>query len=146
MSWLFARQLRRFVLLAAAASLVLNVALLAPALYMLQVFDRVFASRSVETLVMLSLAAALALGVVYFMDTVRARALAWAGGALDRRLAPPALESMLRNAAAPSGRSDGDVLRDIGKLRSFLAGGGIHAFFDVPWVPIYVLVIGLMHH
>jgi PrtD family type I secretion system ABC transporter len=145
MSWLLARQLRPFVLLAATASLVLNVALLAPALYMLQVFDRVFASRSIETLVMLSLLAALALLLAYFMDTVRARALAWAGRALERRLAPAALEGVLRDAAAPSGRADSDLVRDIGQLRSFLAGSGIHALFDAPWVPIYVLVITLMH-
>jgi PrtD family type I secretion system ABC transporter len=145
MRWLFAKQLRPFVVLAGAASLVLNVALLAPALYMLQVFDRVFASRSIETLVMLSLLAALALGLAYFMDTVRARALAWAGRALERRLAPAALESVLRDAAAPSGRPDSDLVRDIGQLRSFLAGSGIHALFDAPWVPIYVFVIALMH-
>jgi len=145
MSWLFARQLKPFVLLASAASLVLNLALLAPALYMLQVFDRVFASRSVETLVVLSLLAALALGLCYFMDTVRAAALAWAGRALDRRLAPAALETVLRDAAAPAGRPDSDVLRDVGQLRSFLVSSGIHAFFDAPWVPIYVIVIGLMH-
>src|SRR5688572_29618627 len=145
MNWLFARQLRPFVLLAGAASLVLNLALLGPALYMLQVFDRVFASRSLETLVMLSLLAALALGLAYFMDTARAGALAWAGRALERRLAPAALENVLRDAAAPAGRADGDLLRDIGQLRSFLAGSGIHAFFDAPWMPIYVLVIGLMH-
>jgi PrtD family type I secretion system ABC transporter len=145
MSWLFARQLRPFVLLAGAASLVLNLALLVPALYMLQVFDRVFASRSLETLVMLSLLTALALGLAYFMDSARARALAWAGRALEARLAPAALENVLRDAAAPSGRPDGDLLRDIGQLRSFLAGSGIHAFFDAPWVPIYVLAIALMH-
>ena len=74
MSWLFARQLRPFVLLAGAASLVLNLALLVPALYMVQVFDRVFTSRSVETLIMLSALALLALALGYCMDTVRARA------------------------------------------------------------------------
>ncbi|MGE5794655.1 MAG: type I secretion system permease/ATPase, partial [Bacteroidota bacterium] len=86
MRWLFARQLRPFVLLAGAASLVLNLVLLVPALYMVQVFDRVFASRSVETLVMLTAITVVALALGYCMDTVRARALAWAGGALDRRL------------------------------------------------------------
>jgi PrtD family type I secretion system ABC transporter len=145
MRWLFARQLKPFVMLAGAASLVLNLALLGPALYMLQVFDRVFASRSVETLVVLSLLAALALGLAYFMDTVRAGALAWASRALERRLAPAALGTVLRDAAAPAGRADSDLLRDIGQLRSFLAGTGIHAFFDAPWVPIYVGVIALMH-
>ena len=74
MRWLFVARLRRFVLLAAAASLLLNLALLVPSLYMLQVFDRVFASRSVETLVMLSLFAAAALAFAYCMDTARAAA------------------------------------------------------------------------
>jgi PrtD family type I secretion system ABC transporter len=145
MNWLLAPTLRPLVLLAAAVSLVLNLALLAPALYMLQVFDRVFASRSTETLVMLSLLAALALGLAYFMDTVRAGALAWASRALDRQLSPAALGNVLREAAGPAGRADNDVLRDIAALRSFLGGQGIHALFDAPWVPLYVAVIALMH-
>ncbi len=60
MDWLLSKPLRPLIGLAAAASLLLNLALTVPALYMLQVFDRVFASRSVETLVMLGLAALLA--------------------------------------------------------------------------------------
>jgi PrtD family type I secretion system ABC transporter len=145
MNWLFARQLRPFVLLAGAASLVLNLALLVPALYMVQVFDRVFASRSVETLVMLSAAAVLALALGYFMDTVRARALAWAGSALDRRLSPVALATVLRQAAGAAGRPYTDALRDITQLRRFLGGSGVQALFDAPWLPIYLLVIGAMH-
>ena len=145
MSWLFTKQLRPFVLLAAAASLVLNLALLVPALYMVQVFDRVFASRSVETLAMLSAAAVLALAVGYAMDIVRARALAWAGGALDRRLSPVALATVLRQAAGNSRPVDTDALRDIAQLRTFLSGSGIQALFDAPWLPIYLLVIGCMH-
>ena len=145
MEWLFARHLRPFVLLAGAASLALNLALLAPALYMVQVFDRVFASRSVETLAMLSLAALLALALGYCMDTVRAGALAWAGAALERLLSPAALAAALRQAASAPGRVDTDALRDIGKLRAFLGGSGIQALFDAPWLPIYVVVIAFMH-
>src|SRR5262245_19779740 len=145
MGWLFARHLRPFVLLAGAASLALNLALLAPALYMVQVFDRVFASRSVETLAMLSVAALLALALGYCMDTERAGALAWAGAALERRLSPAALAAALRQSAASPGRADTDALRDIGKLRAFLGGSGIQALFDAPWLPIYLLVIAFMH-
>src|SRR5262245_39561638 len=101
MSWLFAKRLRPFVLLAGVASLFFNLALLMPAIYMVQVFDRVFASRSLETLVMLTAFAALALAFGYCMDTVRSRALSWAGGALDRRLSPPALKAVLHQAAGP---------------------------------------------
>ena len=145
MSWLFVAQLRSFVLLAGAASLLLNLALLMPSIYMMQVFDRVFSSRSVETLVMLSVMALLALALGFCMDVVRARALAWSGRALDRRLSPAALAGVLRDAAGVAGRANTDVLRDIAQLRAFLSGTGIQAMFDAPWLPIYVLVIGLMH-
>ena len=145
MSWLFLRQLRPFVLLAGAASLVLNLMLLMPALYMVQVFDRVFASRSVETLAMLTAITAGALALAYCMDTVRARTLAWAGAALDRRLSPLALASVLHQAAGAAGRADTDALRDIAKLRGFLGGTGIQALFDAPWLPVFLLVIALMH-
>ena len=145
MSWLFARQLRPFVALAALTSLVLNVALLVPAVYMVQVFDRVFASRSMETLVMLSAFALLALALAYCMDTVRSRALALAGDALERRLAPSALAALLGQAATAAGRVDNDALRDIGQLRRFLGGSGVQALFDAPCLPVYLLVIAFMH-
>ena len=146
MSWLFARQLRPFVALAALASLVLNVALLVPAIYMVQVFDRVFASRSAQTLAMLSAFALLALALGYFMDTVRARALALAGNALERRLAPTALVALLGQAAtSATGRVDNDSLRDVAQLRRFLGGSGVQALFDAPWLPVYLLVIAFMH-
>jgi len=144
-TWLFAKRLRPFVLLAAGASLVLNVALLMPALYMMQVFDRVFGSGSVETLVMLSLITLLFLGVGFCVDAARARALAWAGRSLDRLLSPAALAASLEHAAATPGRADTDALRDIAQLRGLLAGSGILALFDAPWLPVYLAVIALMH-
>ena len=145
MRWLFVPQLRPFVLLAGGASLVLNLALLVPALYMLQVFDRVFTSRSLETLAMLTIIALVALALGYCMDAARTRALAWAGRALDRRLSPAALASVLRQSAAQPDRADLDGLRDVTQLRTFLSGNGIQALFDAPWVPVYILVIGAMH-
>jgi len=145
MDWLYTKRLRSFVLLAGGASLILNLALLMPAIYMMQVFDRVFASRSVETLVMLSLITLLFLVLGYFVDTARTRALASAGRSLDRQLSAIALETSLREAALRNGRGEGDLLRDIAKLRSFLSGTGILAMFDAPWLPLYLLIIGLMH-
>lgn len=145
MKWLFVRRLRSFVLLAAAASLVLNVALLMPAIYMLQVFDRVLTSNSVETLLMLGLITLLFLVLGFFIDTVRTRALAWAGRSLDRKLAPAAVRSSLQQAAAGPGRVDTDALRDISQLRTFLSGPGVLALFDAPWATLYLLLITLMH-
>ncbi|WP_280153798.1 type I secretion system permease/ATPase [Piscinibacter sp. XHJ-5] len=145
MRWLFVPALRHWMLLAAAASLLLNLALLMPSLYTLQVFDRVFASRSMPTLVMLSLLTALALAFGYCMDVGRSRALAAAGRRLDALLSPAALQRALRQAGAGRGREESDRLRDIATLRQFLGGSGVQALFDAPWLPIYLLVIGLMH-
>jgi ABC-type protease/lipase transport system fused ATPase/permease subunit len=128
MNWLTAKRLRPFVLLAAGASLVLNLALLVPALYMVQVLDRVFGSRSVETLVMLSAITLLFLALSYFVDALRARALSFAGRSLDRQLSPTALESALTEVAGGPRRVDTDALRDIAQLRGFLNGGGIPRF------------------
>lgn len=132
-------------LLAAGASLLLNLAMLMPSLFMLQVFDRVFASRSIETLVMLSILTLLALGFAYCMDVARSRALAAGGLTLDHLLSPAALEQALRRAAVGRGRADADRLRDVSQLRNFLGSGGVRALFDAPWLPIYLFVIGLMH-
>lgn len=145
MKWLFVRRLRPFVALAALASLVLNVTLLMPAIYMMQVFDRVFTSGSVETLTMLGIITLVFLALGYFLDTVRARALAWGGRSLDRLLAPTAVRGALEQAAAGPGRVDTDALRDIAQLRAFLSGPGVLSLFDAPWLPVYLLIITLMH-
>jgi len=145
MRWLLSKRLRSYTLLSAAASLILNLALLIPSIYMLQVFDRVFSSRSEETLLMLSLLASVALVLGYFVDSVRAEALGLAGQALDRHLSPRALAGTLHQAAVSPGSGNTDALRDISALRTFLASGGMLAIFDAPWVPIYLLVITLMH-
>lgn len=145
MKWLFVRRLRSFVVLAALASFVLNVTLLMPAIYMMQVFDRVFTSGSVETLVMLGILTLLFLALGYFLDTVRARALAWGGRSLDRLLAPTAVRGSLEQAATGPGRVDTDALRDIAQLRAFLSGPGVLSLFDAPWLPVYLLIITLMH-
>ncbi len=145
MSWLFAKRLRSFVLLAGAASLILNVALLMPALYTMQVFDRVFASGSVETLVMLSAITLLFLVLSWFLDVARTRSLGLAGRSLDRLLSPAAIRSALEQASNGPGRADADALRDIALLRGLLNGNGVLALFDAPWLPVYLLVITLMH-
>ena len=145
MRWLFVKRLRSFVMLAAASSFVLNIALLMPAIYMMQVFDRVFTSNSVETLLMLGLITLLFLALGSFVDTVRARALAWAGRSLDRELAPAAIRSSLQDAAGGAGKADTDALRDIAQLRTFLSGPGVLALFDAPWATLYLAIITLMH-
>ena len=94
---------------------------------------------------MLTAITLLFLALAYFVDAVRARALAWAGRSLDRLLSPAALESALAEVASGPARVDTDALRDIAQLRGFLSGAGILALFDAPWLPVYLLAIALMH-
>src|SRR3989337_1016071 len=95
--------IRRYFMYAGLFSLAINALLLVPAIYMLQVFDRVLSSRSEETLVMLSAAALLALAMMAALDVVRARLLAACGVVLDRRLGAPGLQGVVAQTGRPAG-------------------------------------------
>ena len=137
--------LRRYFLVAGLFSLTINALLLVPAIYMLQVFDRVLSSRSEETLVMLSLVALVALALMAALDVVRARLLAACGSVLDRRLGPDVLDGLLAQTARLAGAEYLNGLRDVATLRNFLSGPGVIALFDAPWLPLFLGLIYLFH-
>src|SRR5688572_28746592 len=112
---------------------------------MLQVFDRVLASRSEETLLVLTVAALGALLVMALLEVLRARLLAVAGAALDRRLGPRVLDGLLARSARPGGLEHVHGLRDAAALRAFFGGAGLLALFDAPWLPLFLLIIFLFH-
>ena len=141
----FASRFRPHFVAAAGFSLVINLLMLVPALFMLQVFDRVLTSRSAETLIMLSLLAVGALVIMAYLDVIRARLLTASAVYLEKLLGPRLLADMIRRSADPSRREALPGLRDVGALRTFLTGPGILALFDAPWAPVYVLVIYLFH-
>ena len=138
-------RLRPFFFHAGLFSLVINVLLLVPPLYMLQVFDRVLASRSAETLAVLSVAAVVALLIMAILDVLRARLLAAAGAVLDRVLGPSVIDGLLAQTAKLSSAAHLNGLRDVNTLRSFLGGTGLMTLFDAPWLPFFLLVIFLFH-
>ncbi|HKV01135.1 MAG TPA: ABC transporter transmembrane domain-containing protein, partial [Ktedonobacteraceae bacterium] len=124
-------------------SAIINLLMLVPSLYMLQVYDRVLASRNETTLLMLTL---MALGAFLFMgalELVRSFVLIRIGAQLDmkmnKRIYTAAFEQNLKRA----GGSAGQALQDFTAIRQFLTGQGLFAFFDVPWFPIYLAVIFL---
>ena len=139
------RRLQRYFAYAGLFSLAINALLLVPALYMLQVFDRVLSSRSEETLVMLSVGALLALAMMAALDMLRARLLAACGVALDRWLGPSVLQGLLDQTARLGGAEHLNGLRDVGTLRGFLVGAGVIALFDAPWLPLFLVLITLFH-
>ncbi len=137
--------LRPYLAFAGFFSLAINLLLLAPPLYMLQVFDRVLTSHSNETLVFLTLGTALALATMAGLDMVRTQLLAAGGAALDRTVGPRVLERLLAEAARKGAGEHANALRDAHCLRAFFGGAGILALFDFPWLPVFLLIIFLFH-
>jgi PrtD family type I secretion system ABC transporter len=130
---------------AAGFSIFVNLLLLGPTLYMLQVFDRVLTSRSEATLGMLSIGVAIALIAMSVVDMARARLLVEVGRRIDERLAKTVLHEILQRASAPVPMGQTSGLRDVAVLRGFLSGANVIAIFDAPWMIVYVLVIFLFH-
>ena len=133
-----------YFLTAGTFSLAINLLYLAGPLYMLQVYDRVISSASEITLLMLTIALLLAFMALAGLDAVRARVLTRASIRLDRKLAARVMTAIIdRSAAAGGARSQ--ALRDFDTFRQFVTGTGIHAIFDLPWAPIYIAVIFVLH-
>ena len=127
-------------------SLCINLLLLAPAIYMLQVYDRVIASGSVATLVMLTLVVLVLFLAIGGLEWARAQVLQRQGLRLELLLEKRAFEVSLRQAVFSAGRlSQGQALTDLAGLRQYLAGPGPLALLDAPWLPIYLLVLYLLH-
>ncbi len=128
----------------AVFSLVINLLMLTAPIYMLQIYDRVLASGRVETLVMLTLMAAIAILVMSILDTLRNSITVRAGSWLNDRLGPVYLESGVTARLQGSGNG-AEPLRDLATVQNFIATQGLVAFFDMPWAPIFIALIWMLH-
>ena len=128
----------------ATVSLFVNVLMLTVPLYMLQLFDRVLMSRSDETLLFLTLAAVGALLVMSALDVLRSRILVRVSAWLEHRLGPEALSRAVSGLLAAQSYGV-QALRESAQVRQFIASPTIFSLFDAPWVPLYLLVIYLLH-
>src|SRR5258706_13061054 len=137
--------LRRPLLHVAGVSFFVNLLLLVPALFMLQVFDRVLASQSGETLLVLMLGVGVALALLLVLDYLRARLQGVAGNIVSESLSPVVTRIVIAQGARRSGRGSSESLRDVGALRALFSAQGLLALFDSPWVVVYVAVIWLAH-
>ncbi|KQO56862.1 MULTISPECIES: type I secretion system permease/ATPase [unclassified Methylobacterium] len=130
----------------AVMSGLVNILYLTGSFFMLEVYDRVIPSRSVPTLVGLVILALVLYGFQGILETIRSRILARVGAALDEALSARVFDIVVR--APLKGATPGDgllPLRDLDQLRAFLGGTGPSAFFDLPWMPIYVFICFLFH-
>ena len=136
---------RREFLVVGIFSMVANVLMLTPTLYMLQVFDRVMISQSEMTLLVVTLVMLFLLAVMSFAEWSRTRVLVRAGVRLDAMLSTRVFNAAFESHLAQTGASPSRAFADLNEVRQFLTGQGIFAFFDTPWTPIYIGVLFLMH-
>ena len=135
------RACRPHLVAAAMFSLFINLLFLAPALYMLQVYDRVVATGGKTTLLFITLALFVALVVLSSLDAIRNRLLVRASLRLDALLAPKILKRMMGSNSPGSMQ----VIRDFDTVRQTLGSPTMAALFDVPWFPLFLIVAFMLH-
>jgi ATP-binding cassette subfamily C protein EexD len=124
----------------------INVLFLVPAIYMLQVYDRVLTSGSQATLLMLTLIVLFLLATLGALEWVRTQIMVRVSQRIDALLGDRLFDLSFRQALVSGGvQSGAQPLQDLQGLRQFATGPGLLAFFDAPWMPVYLLVMFAMH-
>lgn len=129
-------------------SFFLNILQLTFPIYMLQIYDKVLSSYSEPTLIAITIGAVLALLTQGALQWTRSRLLVRFGVALDETLSGTVLHRALKRAVEPEQagqRQNAASLRDTNTMRNYLAGSAMFIFFDIPWIPIYMLVVFFLH-
>ena len=126
-------------------SMFINILMLVPPLYMLQLYDRVLGSRSQDTLIMLTLIVVVLFITMGLLEVVRSRVLVIVGNKLDSMLSQRIFDSLFELERKAPGRSSSMPLNDLTQVRQFMTGNGLFAFFDAPWMPIYIIVLFIFH-
>ena len=126
-------------------SMIANLLMLAPTLYMLQVYDRVLVSQSTGTLLVVSLITLFLLGVLTFSEWARSKLLVRSGVRMDQLLSRKLFHASYEAHLNPAVSNPSRAFTDLTELRQFLTGNGIFAFFDAPWAPIYIAVLFMLH-
>ncbi len=126
-------------------SLFINLLMLVPPLYMLQLYDRVLTSRSEDTLIMLTLIVVVLFITMALLEIVRSKILVKVGNKLDSILSQRVFNSLFELANKHPGKASSMPLNDLTQVRQFMTGNGLFAFFDAPWIPIYIAVLFMFH-
>ncbi len=126
-------------------SLFINLLMLVPSLYMLQLYDRVLTSRSEDTLVLLTLIILVLFITMAILEIVRSKILVFVGNKLDSILSARVFDSLFYLANKQPGKASSMPLNDLTQIRQFLTGNALFAFFDAPWMPIYIAILFIFH-
>ncbi|MGB7243718.1 MAG: type I secretion system permease/ATPase [Sulfitobacter sp.] len=127
-------------------SIFVNLLMLTGPLYMLQVYDRVLSSQSVETLIALSILVTGLFVLMAVLDFARGRVMARVGARFQTAMDGRVFEATLRRSTNPQDQAvSGAVLRDLDSVQAFLGSPLLLALMDVPWTPLFVAAIFLFH-
>lgn len=130
---------------AAVFSGAINLLYLSSPLYLMQVYNRVLVSGSMQTLVMLTIALVIALLTMAVLDGIRARVLVRGALRFDRLMSARIVDAMLRQGTLRSADQGAQALRSFDQFRTAMAGPSVHVLFDIPWTPLYLIVLFLIH-
>ncbi|MFM7000396.1 MAG: type I secretion system permease/ATPase [Limnohabitans sp.] len=126
-------------------SMVSNLLMLTPTLYMLQIYDRVMISRNEMTLLAASLLALLFLLIMLISDWLRSQLLVRFGVRFDQMVHPPIFQAIFESALTQRNANPGEAMGMLLQLRQFLSGHGFLAFLELPWTPVYIGISWLLH-
>ncbi len=140
------KSVRHYFVYAGAFSAAINLLMLVPILYMMQVYDRVVSSGSLSTLASLTLILVFLMSASGGFEWVRSRILISASNRIEQNLRHRVFDATFKQALYSGGMSNGSQPNsDLSNLRQFMTGTGLFAFFDAPWFPIYVFVMFMFH-
>ncbi|MDQ8726342.1 type I secretion system permease/ATPase [Bradyrhizobium sp. LHD-71] len=129
----------------ALMSCMVNLLYLTGSVFMLEIYDRVLPSRSISTLVGLTVLAGGLYVAQGILDLIRGRILVRIGTTLDEALSGRVFGAVVRLPLVSSGNEGLQPLRDLDSVRSFLSGMGPSALFDLPWLPVYLAICFVFH-
>ena len=122
-----------------------NLLMLTGPIYMLQVYDRVLGSRSVETLIALSVLVAFLYGMMGLLDYARGRIMGRVAArfqaVLDRRV----FDAVIRKAAIAPDERTATGLQDLESVQRLMSSPALMSIFDIPWTPFFLAGIWIFH-
>ena len=120
---------------------VINILMLVPSIYMMEIYDRVLGSKNSFTLIMLSVMAIGLYSLVSVLEYLRAMVVVRIGAKMDSYLNQRVYTAAFEQNLTKQGVDAGTALQDLTTVRQFVTGAGMFAFFDAPWFPIYLGII-----
>ena len=136
---------RRTLTAAAVFSAIINILMLSGPLFMLQVYDRVLSSGSVPTLIALLVLIVIIYVYMGFLEFIRSRLMVRLGHKVEERLRPGIFDAVMFHALRRTAGIGSQPISDLSTVRHYLSGQGPFAFFDMPWMPLYLAVMFMLH-